>query len=403
MGPRYGLYFNSPQSAFELCGVVTATIESLSTPPPIAPGAPPPVPPRRATQPQGELGNSVALAFGGRSSTIQDVPDDFIPPAAPPPPSSKAEAKRRSLAHFRDVEEMVMRATKLSDDFTLEAAVAVQLENIKGRKGAPPVPSRSPLAAVSEHGSPRTPGGAPPALPPRVHPTEESPYDIDGHRSIARPAAVLHKLHVSYDEDLARFVGLPPEWRDMNVQFGVPLARVPRKAVPGYRERIPCILQMMKEYLFQNGGQHVVGIFRLAPDKDECAAVKAQLNSGTFEGCSDVNIIANLIKVWFRELPECLFDVIPEQTIYRVVDMPVRCCVLCVLKRFSSSHLALLPMQQLDNVAAEIEKIPEPSRSMTEWLLDLMAEIVIFEHENKMNAKNMGAFCGGGIAFCCCR
>src|SRR3546814_7965389 len=54
-----------------------------------------------------------------------------------PPPSHKNEAKRRSLAHFQDVEEMVMRATKLSDDYSLEAAVAMQMENIKGR------PSRS--------------------------------------------------------------------------------------------------------------------------------------------------------------------------------------------------------------------------------------------------------------------
>ena len=40
-----------------------------------------------------------------------------------------------------------------------------------------------------------------------------------------------------------------------------------------------------------------VGIFRLAPDRDDCDFVKDQINSGTFEHVEDVNVIANLIKV----------------------------------------------------------------------------------------------------------
>ena len=40
-----------------------------------------------------------------------------------------------------------------------------------------------------------------------------------------------------------------------------------------------------------------MGIFRLAPDAEDCAAAKKQMNAGTFEGASDVNVVANLIKV----------------------------------------------------------------------------------------------------------
>jgi len=40
-----------------------------------------------------------------------------------------------------------------------------------------------------------------------------------------------------------------------------------------------------------------VGIFRLAPDAEVCAFAKKQLNNGEFKTTSDVNVIANLIKV----------------------------------------------------------------------------------------------------------
>ena len=32
----------------------------------------------------------------------------------------------------------------------------------------------------------------------------------------------------------------------------------------------------------------------------QCDHVKRQINTGAFEDCSDVNVIANLLKVWFR-------------------------------------------------------------------------------------------------------
>jgi len=73
--------------------------------------------------------------------------------------------------------------------------------------------------------------------------------------------------------------------------------------VAGYEERVPAVLEMMKNYLIEHEGLEVVGIFRLAPDKDDCLWAKQQINEGEFNGCGDVNIVANLIKVFFRELP----------------------------------------------------------------------------------------------------
>ena len=70
--------------------------------------------------------------------------------------------------------------------------------------------------------------------------------------------------------------------------------------LPEYEHRIPAVLVMMLRHIKASGGADVVGIFRLAPGKEECNVVKQQINTGQFESCDDVNILANLIKV-------CLF------------------------------------------------------------------------------------------------
>ena len=44
------------------------------------------------------------------------------------------------------------------------------------------------------------------------------------------------------------------------------------------------------------------GIFRLAPDAGECDHIKSKMNSGGawIDEKTDVNVFANLLKVWFR-------------------------------------------------------------------------------------------------------
>lgn len=114
---------------------------------------------------------------------------------------------------------------------------------------------------------------------------------------ISFPFKTRQELHITYNVKHARYEGLPAAWRVLNHQFGLPLEAVPKRSVDGYEAKIPAVLQMMKEYLLANNGTTLEGIFRLAPDKDQCSAVKEAINNGTFSGCSDVHIIANLIKV----------------------------------------------------------------------------------------------------------
>ena len=56
-------------------------------------------------------------------------------------------------------------------------------------------------------------------------------------------------------------------------------------------------------------------MFRVAPDADECSFVKHQLNSNEFVSCQDLHCISNLLKVWFRDLPEKLLNELPAAEI----------------------------------------------------------------------------------------
>lgn len=117
---------------------------------------------------------------------------------------------------------------------------------------------------------------------------------------ISFPFKTRQELHITYNVKHARYEGLPPAWRVLNHQFGLPLEAVPKRSVHGYDAKIPAVLQMMKEHLLAHNGTVVEGIFRLSPDKDACSVAKDAINSGTFSGCADVHIIANLIKVRLR-------------------------------------------------------------------------------------------------------
>lgn len=114
---------------------------------------------------------------------------------------------------------------------------------------------------------------------------------------ISNPIAVRHDLKVEYDSFNARYKGLPSAWESMNKSFGLPYEMSQKVAVEGYESRIPATLEMLKRYFLQYEGQNAVGVFRLSANKDEVDLAKQQIDTGQFNGCEDVHIIANLIKV----------------------------------------------------------------------------------------------------------
>ncbi|KAG6592741.1 Rho GTPase-activating protein gacA [Phytophthora cinnamomi] len=148
---------------------------------------------------------------------------------------------------------------------------------------------------------------------------------------ISRPYKMREETHVTYNAEFARFEGLPDEWRELNQQFGLPLEVV-----------------LKRERTMGHG--------------------QKSINDGTFTDCADVHIMASLIKVWFRELPVSLFNMLPDDQIARTCEL-----------------VDPEPKVVLESLAA----LPALHQSVVLWLLDLLNEVVKFEHQNKMTAKSM--------------
>ena len=155
-----------------------------------------------------------------------------------------------------------------------------------------------------------------------------------------------------------RFDGCPPEWANLNLQFSVDYDLLEKVHVDGYAARIPAVLEMLKAHFVKDRGIDVVGIFRLAPDKEKCQFVMDQINAGTFESCDDVNIIANLIKIFFRNLPQQICSHIPERILYKIAD------------------------NDIQTAQSELDSIDEPWKSILLWLLDLMVSDVDFSYKS---------------------
>ncbi|KAG7398244.1 hypothetical protein PHYBOEH_011417 [Phytophthora boehmeriae] len=213
----------------------------------------------------------------------------------------------------------------------------------------------------------------PPSAPPSPVAILETDSDIDAETTpflvtshgiwVSCPYKVREEMHVTYNSEFARYEGLPDAWRNLNHQFGVPVEEVPKREVLGYDNKLPAVLEMMKTRFLAHNGARTEGVFRLAPEKHLYASVKRSINDGCFDDCSDVHVLASLIKAWFRELPVRLFDTLP----------------ICELE---DPH----PKAALQ----ALETLPALQRSITFWLLDLLNEVVGNERENKMTAKSMG-------------
>ncbi|KAL6058679.1 Rho GTPase activating protein 18 [Balamuthia mandrillaris] len=137
---------------------------------------------------------------------------------------------------------------------------------------------------------------------------------------------------------------------------------------------VPEVLVILKNCLREHGGFHQEGIFRLAGDELETADVKRRLNLGTFTRCQDMNCIATLIKVWFRELP---------RQVLGTVDTNSLCegCSECLMEE-----------------RKVVEALPEMERALFMWLVDLCIEVALLQQENKMTVRNLAIVIAPNLA-----
>ncbi|KAF0721324.1 hypothetical protein AaE_010096 [Aphanomyces astaci] len=207
-------------------------------------------------------------------------------------------------------------------------------------------------------------------------PSTPGAYDCT---TIGTPFAISHDFHVSYNFEQARFEiqgeGPPPpevesqleNW-NMHQHFNVPIQQIPRVALPAYTDRIPAVLLMLQHQFYAQNGHIVPYIFRESPGKaDRDRAIQA-INSGTFCGddISDVRIVADLIKVWFRELPTPLLHQIP----------------LTLMEHINSSSASSVCPDMLEYMGAM-------ELSILQWLADVLLHVASFEHVNHMGIEQL--------------
>ncbi|XP_061342558.1 rho GTPase-activating protein 2 [Gastrolobium bilobum] len=187
---------------------------------------------------------------------------------------------------------------------------------------------------------------------------------------IGWPTNVQHITHVTFDR-FNGFLGLPVEF-EVEIPGRVPSASVSVFGVSAesmqcsYDSKgnsVPTILLLMQDRLYSQGGLKAEGIFRINPENSKEEHVRDQLNRGIVPDDIDVHCLAGLIKAWFRELPSGVLDGLsPEQVL--------QC--------------------NTEEESVELVKQLKPTESaLLSWAIDLMADVVEEEEDNKMNARNI--------------
>ncbi|XP_004365911.1 hypothetical protein CAOG_01040 [Capsaspora owczarzaki ATCC 30864] len=146
-----------------------------------------------------------------------------------------------------------------------------------------------------------------------------------------------------------------------NCLFGVPPNSLPAAQDNGYN--VPVVLQTLRNYFVNNGGPDTVGIFRGSGEEDQILAIKRALNHNSFSGTSDINAIATVIKIWFRDLPQQLLNEL--------------------------DHATILKCEKKEQCIEALQLVTEPQRTLLMWLLDLLADVASHERTNQMNAQKL--------------
>lgn len=187
---------------------------------------------------------------------------------------------------------------------------------------------------------------------------------------IGWPTNVRHVAHVTFDR-FNGFLGLPVEFEPevsrrapsaSTTVFGVSTESM-QLSFDSRGNSVPTILLLMQRRLYAQGGLQAEGIFRINAENSEEELVREQLNRGIIPDGIDVHCLAGLIKAWFRELPSGVLDTLsPEQ---------------------------VMQCQSEEDCIALVRLLPQSEAALLNWAINLMADVVLEEHRNKMNSRNI--------------
>lgn len=137
---------------------------------------------------------------------------------------------------------------------------------------------------------------------------------------------------------------------------------------------VPKPLALLYAYLSDQGGFSEEFIFRLSSEAEATRVVKEKLNQGAdVIEIPSVHIAANLIKIFFRELP-----------------------VMCL--PFAEGELSKLENASVEECVRMVHSLPKINHDMLIFLLDVMADVVHFQDRNKMNVHNLAVVTAPNLA-----
>ncbi len=146
----------------------------------------------------------------------------------------------------------------------------------------------------------------------------------------------------------------PGKWH-----FGQPIGGLALDA-----DGVPEALALLRQTLWGSNGHVIEGIFRVSPATSQLKATRALFESGKHKEIRDMESVAHLVKLWFRELPQSIFA--PELS--GIVDGT---------------------LQTGEQCAALCSRLPEPNRTVVRWLLDLIVDLCRHESDNRMTAQGL--------------
>lgn len=176
--------------------------------------------------------------------------------------------------------------------------------------------------------------------------------------------------HVTFDR-FDGFLGLPSEF-EPDVPRKAPSASATVFGVStesmqlSYDSRgncVPVILLLLQSRLYDQGGLQAEGVFRITGENSEEEFVREQLNKGIIPDGIDVHCLAGLIKAWFRELPRGVLDPLPSEQV--------------------------MQCESDEDFVKVVRLLPQTEASLLNWAINLMADVIQFEHVNKMNSRNL--------------
>jgi len=144
--------------------------------------------------------------------------------------------------------------------------------------------------------------------------------------------------------------------------FGVDPATLEMADDSGHR--VPAVLVNMKNCILKNNAVNVEGIFRLAGEQTEIRRIKDLMNKKTYDfNTKDVNTIASLLKIWYRDLPVPILNALPQDQIMNWSD-PSDC-------------------------VGAYGQLKDPQKTLLDWLMDLLVIISQNCIVNKMTSQNL--------------